>query len=493
MDRYLMAIDNGLTATKAVIYSLEGKEIASSVAKTEIEVSGDFAEINMEAQWKKTAKVISEAIQKAEINPSSVIGIGNSGHGAGLYSVDDSLKPVRNAILSMDGRVSGIISRWTEEGRSNFGRVNHEFWNGQQVPLLYWLKINEPENYHKMHKVFSAKDWIKLRLTGKVTTEYTDASNSGVVNLWTKNYDREIFSSFDVDEAYDKMPELRLSTDIAGYVSRQASEETGLAEGTPVIGGLFDCIACALGSGVYNSGQYGITAGTWNINLAIEDDLIKADDTIKCSFHPDKEKYVYVESSATSAVNLDWCVNNILDKSQMDSSRLYRTIDTEIAGFKPDEVDILYMPFIYKSKLAKNLDGGFWGIKAAHNTYHLMRAVYEGIVFAHLRHLENLKRKGIVKSKASLSGGASNSEIWCHLFADILNVEITTTQSSQIGALGMAICTAAALGEYKSLEEAVKKMVKVKNTYIPDAKANNSYMDKYKKFTKIIELFDNNF
>lgn len=494
MAKCLLCIDNGLTTTKAVIFSVEGQEIASHVVDTIIENKGDHAEIDMELQWKNTVLTIRGVLAKTGISNEDIVGIGNSGHGGGVYLLDSNGNPVRKAISSMDGRAAGIVDGWHQNGVTNFDLTYQNMWNGQPLPLLHWLKQNEPQNYRNIATILMAKDWIRYKLTGELNLEYTDASNSGLVNLQTKNFDRNIFSPYQMDEIYDKLPAMRKSIAVAGQVTSQAAAETGLKEGTPVIGGLFDVVACALGSGIYDNRRYSITAGTWNINAAVESEITPSPDIMEWVLYADPEKYICIDSSATSTVNLEWFLKNVfcgLETGVTHDKDIYRTIDQKLSEFQPNEVDIIYFPFIYKSKLTKKMDGGFFGLKASDNAFHILRAVYEGVAFAHLKHIDNLRKGGIVKQTASLSGGASKSAFWCQLFADILGIDIITTQSSQVGALGVAIATSVAVGIYRNLGEAVQAMVKEEKHYYPGPKTQ-PYQEKYQRFNRIIEAFDKN-
>lgn len=135
MNEFLLSVDNGLTTTKAVLFTLYGNEIASSTADTIVESRGDQAEIDMELQWNNTAAVIKDVIQKSGICPYDIIGIGNSGHGAGLYCLDSENRPVRKAISSMDARANGILKDWADEGRSPYERLYQNFRSGQSVPV----------------------------------------------------------------------------------------------------------------------------------------------------------------------------------------------------------------------------------------------------------------------------------------------------------------------------------------------------------------------
>ncbi len=493
MRKYILCIDNGLTTTKSVIFTTDGKEIASSLINTVVENHGVCAEIDMELQWKNTAFVIKESIKKSNINPSDIVGIGNSGHGAGLYCLDKDNKPVRKAVSSMDARAIKLLLEWEMEGKSAYKNLYQNLWTGQAIPILTWLKINEQDNYKKIEKIFMVKDWIIYKLTGNVGIEYTDASNSGLLNPSTKNTDKEVLKLFGIEEMFEKLPPLRKTTDIAGNVTEEASLETGLSMGTPVTGGVYDVIACALGSGVFGDDKYSLIAGTWNVNTGIREELVYSAQTMKCSLFVDIDRYIYVESSATSAVNLEWFVDNVIKEIglfDISNGSLYKIIDEKINEINIEESNIIYMPFLFKSQLSKNMDGSFFGIKAEHNIFHMLRALFEGVAFAHLMHIENLRNAGVVRNKAVLSGGATNSDIWCQVFSDVLNMEIITTEASQVGALGTAVCTTIAIGEYNDFKKAIDIMVKNKKHYYPDAKRNEVYMRKYKEFRRVIEMFD---
>lgn len=489
MDKYLLSVDNGLTTTKAVLFTRDGKEVASCYVNTVIESKGDCAEVDMELQWSNTAKVIAACIAKSGVDPSDIIGVGNSGHGAGLYCLDEDNKPVRKAVSSMDARANTLIDDWKREGRSPYHRIWQNFWSGQAIPILSWLKGNEPQSYKRIKSVLMVKDWIVFRLTGSVGIEFTDASNSGLINPMGKTIDKELLEQFGLGEVYDKIPQLRRTTHIAGYITKEAGAETGLKAGTPVMGGIFDCIACALGSGVYDHDKYSIIAGTWNINSGIQDDLINPSETIKCSLYADIDRYFYVESSATSAVNLSWFMDNIIRgflPSDLTDHELHRIIGEKIAEIDPAESDIIYLPFLYKSHLA-NMEGAFLGLKPEYTVFNMLRGVFEGVAFAHRMHIENLISGGIKRECAVLSGGASKSAVWSQLFADVLNMEIATTEASEAGALGTAACTAVALGVYRDLGEAIASMVRVKKHFYPDSRKKEIYDKKYDSFINIIK------
>lgn len=393
----------------------------------------------------------------------------------------------------MDSRGEDLISKWEKEGIDGYLKTYTNMWNGQAIPLLYWLKENERDNYNRMGKILFCKDWIKFKLTGQYNTDYTDASNAGLIDLISRDYDTEIYKMYDLADIYEKLPQLKRSDEITGYITKEAAVETGLKEGIPVIGGLVDFIACLIGSGLKDTNTYSVVSGTWGINTAIKNSLTISPDIMAMVLFPDNNNFLAMDTSPNSAVNLEWFLSEVLEKMgclNLERKQIYKKIDEEIKKIGIDESDVFYFPFIYRSKLSKKMEGVMYGFNASHDLYNLIYSIYEGVVFSYLMHIDNLRKGGIDCNRLVLSGGASNSSLWCQIFSDILNMEVITTSTNEVGILGLAIYQALGLGLYKSLIEAIDSMVRIKSIYKPDIQKNNIYMKRFLKFEQIRQSLD---
>ncbi len=486
--KYFLAIDCGLTDTKVVLFDYSGTEIALAAEKTEVESSGDVSEIDMYGQWEKVCTAIRKLWGITGTRGDEIRGVGVTGHGAGTYPVDHNGVPVRRAITSMDNRAAEYLLDWDKLGISAYERTRHNPWAGQPIPQLLWLKENEKECYERIKWVFSAKNWITYLLTTESCAELTDASNSGCINLQSREYDPFILDTYGIADIEQALPPLRHSTDIVGCVTPQASRSTGLPEEIPVVAGLFDVVSCALGSGVYDEHCYSIIAGTWNINTAIENHLLEAGATTKCSLGADGKSYAYVESSATSAGNLEWFVRNFFKIAgvKKNSDHLYSWINEEVQRRKTDSHSPLFLPFLYASHLAMQTGACFMGLRPEHDVWDMARSLYEGVVFAHCQHLDLLRKTHLMRDSAVLSGGAARSGPWCQMFADITGLSIEVTENTQAGALGVAICTALETGVYSSLEEAVRVMVKKEKKFTPRETERKKYQERYARYLEYV-------
>ncbi len=491
-NKYILVIDNGLTVIKAAVIDFNGRIIDSHSEPNTVIDNGCFSEMDPDFLWDKTAKVIKEAILKSKIKSSDISAIGNTGFGAGIFLVDKDGRSVRNAVTSMDSRASDFAGKSGRDGNIFYEKTKINMWSAQAIPLLHWFKKNEKNNYDNIHRILQVKDWIKFKLTGKHSTDYTDAGNTGLININTKSYDNDLYKYFGLGEMHNFLPSLTQCREVIGYITKEAAGITGLAEGTTVMSGLQDVVACAVGSGLYNEDKYSIISGTWNINTAVSNDIVESEDIMGCFLYADPKKYFVLEASPTSAVNLEWFLKSVIERTNtgnQDRGELYKRIDREIYNILKKGSQIIYLPFIYRSKLVNNLMGSFLGINSSDDVFDLVYAIYQGVAFAHLMHLENLKKGGVVRKSAVLSGGASNSDLWCQVFADILNIEVQTVSVKEVGLLGTAISVLMGLEDI-NMENAIDGIVRIKSVFKPDKDMNELYMDRYKKFKDIIKSLD---
>jgi len=487
--RYL-CLDCGLTATKVAIFDDRGVQLAEEVGDTPLRTLGQASEIDMDGQWTLAAGLIKEALAKAGIGDGKVDGVGVSGHGGGLYPIDSSGRPARAALSSMDSRSSAIVEAWAREGRENYRQTRHHVWPGQSLPQLAWIRAEEGPTYKKIASVLGAKDWMAFKLTGELSTDRTDASNNALMDLASAGYDPAILRTFGLEEARALFPPPHESAELIGEVSASAAAETGIAAGTPVIAGMFDVVACALGSGALADDAYSLIAGTWNINSAFSGTLAEVSPSTKISLGPDLGRYAYVESSATSAGNLAWLLARVEELHPMAGGEggraaLYERINSGVAGIAPGAEGLCYLPFIRRSHLAPGVDAAFVGMRAEHGVFHLLRALYEGVAFAHRAHLDILAKAGLERERAVLSGGAANSPPWCGIFADVLGRRVETGDATQAGALGIAVAIAVGTGAYSTLGEAAGAMLRLRRCYEPDPGRVAALDEAYSRFSRL--------
>lgn len=487
MSKYYMGIDNGGTVCKVALYDNKGTELALASRKVEmIYPEPGHTEKDMAEFWAANVEAITEVVKTCGIDPNDIAGIAPTGHGNGMFLVDGEGNSVGNGIISTDSRAAKWVEGWYADGTA--ARINKKtlqsIWAAQPVSLLNWFKENKPGDLAKTKWVLMCKDYIRFMLTGEAFAEITDYSGTNLVNVVEADYDDELLKEFGILDQKDKFPPLRLSTDICGKITDEVAALTGLAPGTPVMGGFFDIDACAIATGLTDDQDISIIAGTWSINQFISRKPVGATELFMTSIYAIPGYWLVSEASATSASNLEWFIKNLMDGADYDE------VNSMVASIKPEDSSVIFLPFLFASS-AGNVPSCFLGLQGWHSRAHMLRAVFEGIVFGHKLHLDRLmKHRGPARS-VRISGGASKSRVWVQMFADILQMPIEITEAEEIGTLGAAIGAAVGAGEYENFESATDAMVRISRVVEPDKAKAQIYSEKYETFFRYIEALKN--
>lgn len=492
MGQYILGVDNGNTVSKAALFDLNGKEIANASCKVDTEYPhAGWTERNMETLWESTACAINDLLIKSGIRPEEIAGIGCTGHGNGVYLLDKKGRPLRNGIQSMDTRAADIVKGWSDGDLETeiFQYTIQSLWPAQPNALLAWIKINEPQNYERIGSILMCKDYIKFCLTGEVTSDYTDMSATSLMDVRNRCYSRELMALYGLSELYEALPPLKMSFEVIGRVTRKAAEKTGLAVGTPVVGGLFDVDAGAVGVGALNAGQACIIAGTWSINEVVTQEPLVDPNLFMTTLFASPDKFLSTEASPTSATNLEWFINQCCGDERAEAIRrgisVYEVCNEEVASLSPGSTNIIFHPFLYGSNVQPTARAGFYGVAGWHNRLHLLRALYEGVVYCHLSHINKLRKAGAQIVSARMTGGGSRSEVWTQMFADVLQMEIEVSDGNELSARGAAFSAAIGAGIYRDYAEAAQEAVSVVRKHEPVPTNTNIYLERYAEYERL--------
>lgn len=489
-DKYILGIDSGNTVTKAAVFHQNGTLISVGHCLVEhIKPKHRFVERDMDILWDMSRKAIRQAIHTASIDPESIVAVSVTGHGDGLYLVDENCNPLENGITSLDSRSADVIDRWRIDGVLDEALIVTGQMPYAPAPsaILRWIKEYEPERYAKIGWVLSCKDWLRYKLTGKIATDWTEASTS-FVDPYTQEYSTNAFKLFDLQEIEHAMPESYDPCAIVGEVTKETADQTGLKAGTPVAIGLHDVTASAVGAGVVEPGLLSIVAGSFSINEIISSQPHPSSNwCCRNSFR--RGEWMNMALSPASSANIEWFVNQccrdaILLAEQKGGS-LFDYLEEEIADAFKNDCFVVYHPFLYGSPHSNDALAAFLGLHGGHHRGHMLRALFEGVVFNHRHHVDALKTEFIIK-KARLTGGSSRSSRMCQLFSNGLGIDIEVVDVDETGALGAALCGAVGIGLFDSLVTAAAQAVSVSAFYSPQKQIQSQLDTQYKRYTSSI-------
>ena len=150
------------------------------------------------------------------------------------------------------------------------------------------------------------------------------------------------------------------------------------------------------------------------------------------------------------------------------------------------EPDIIFLPFLFGSNVSLSGSSAFVGMSARHHTAHVIRAVYEGIVFSHKTHIDRLLEKRNSFEYIRISGGVSKSDVWVQMFSDVLQCPIEVTGGDELGCLGAAMTAGVASGMFNSYQDAIDKTLRIKKRFYPKKEMAKQYLEKYNYYNSVI-------
>ncbi|MGO1593287.1 MAG: FGGY-family carbohydrate kinase [Ancrocorticia sp.] len=493
-EKFVMGIDNGGTVIKAAIYDSEGKIHALAQSHMDTLVPQPlFTERDCEDLWQANIRAIRRCLEQVSIDPKDIAALAITGHGNGLYLAKKDGSASRNGIISTDARAQSNVDRWLEQPDYKErvqSKTGSTVWAGQPPALLAWLDDNEPEVFEETDYILSCKDYIRLRLTGTATLETTDACGVCLANILTREVDSDLFDFFGISRWVEKMPPVVDSTEFGGYVTEEVASATGLAAGTPVAGGTMDIVAGALASGLTKKDELSVITGTWSINQVISTDLQLENRVFLTDVYPIPDTWLILEGSPNGVSNLDWYIRNVVRRyldvfgdREMTDGEVFALCEKLIHDFTPEVQDPFFLPFINGTSIIPDGRAGFVGMTSYHDMRHMVRAVYEGVIFSHMHHIKQLRGYIDLTGHVRFTGGAANSQIWAQMFADAIGLPLDIVDAEESGTLGSAMCSAVAAGIHPDIPTAVEHMAgKTRETVYPNPEFADLFQKRFARF-----------
>lgn len=483
----LLGIDNGLTVTKAVIFDETGRALA--VARRRVPQNlpqPHHVERDMDQLWVATAEAIAEAIQLSGRPASDIVAVAATAHGDGLYLLDREKRPLGPGILSLDSRAQPICDTWRDAGAAAL-TLTGQFPNAcSPAALLAWIKQNDPARYAQIGHILAGKDWLRFCLTGTIGTDITEAS-AAFTHVKTQTYSLDALALFGLSDLAHALPPVAGSAEIVGHITAQAAGLTGLKEGTPVAAGLHDVTASALGIGGHAEGVVAIVAGTYSINEVVSASP-KTDPRWLCRNAIEVGKWNNMALSPASAANYDWFLETLcqadLAQAEVLGQSVHGLIAREIDAALEKPTTLIFHPYLFGSPHGAQASASFLGLRGWHNRGDMLRAVLEGIVFNHRVHIDAL-RDGFELREARLTGGVARNPAFAQMFADVLGMPVTTSQTEEAAAWGAALCAGAAVGLYASAMADPRDMSLLGKTYFPNTERQARYQTRYDLHCKL--------
>jgi len=468
-----LGVDIGTSASRGVITDLKGKILADHRVPHEISMPRPgWVEQDADGVWWKDFLEITGTLLKTPgIKPVDIKALGISTIAPCVLPVDKNGKALRPGILyGIDSRAEAEIKQLEEKiGPEKIFKMSGQNLSTQSCcPKILWIKNNEPEIYAKTACFLTATGYLVYKLTGRYTLDIYDAMAYGPLydihrRRWDSTYQDEITET-------EKLPELIRTIDIAGTVSPQAAELTGLSPGTAVICGTADAMAEAVSVGLHKCGDMMMMYGSSNFYIIRTGELLPQEYSWASYFVTGSESYVLAGGMTCAGSLFKWLRETF-------PGRDFPQWESLSAESAPGARGLTLLPYFAGERTPINnpgARGALFGLTLQSGPGDVYRAFQEAVGYGVRHNLETLKEKGVRADQIFAIGSISRSRQLLQIISDIADCPQLIPREKAGASYGDAFLAALGSGYISDISE-ISRWVHYEYEIIP----NKEYCDIY--------------
>ena len=464
-----LGIDVGTGGSRALLVDERGAVRAGFTAVHEDMAMARpmWAEQRPENWWDAVVAAIRGVLAESGTKGTEIKGIGLSGQMHGLVILDAAGQVIRPSLIWCDQRSQQQVDFVNAKvGREKVLEYTaNPVLTGFTLPKLLWVRDNEPAHFARVRKMLLPKDYVRFRLTGEFASEVSDASGTSVFDVVQRRWSWEMMDTLGLDRAI--LPACFESSEVTGQITAEVAALTGLAAGTPVVGGGGDQAASAVGNGIVEEGIVSCTIGTSGVVFAhMEKVAYDPAGRVHTFCHAVRDKWHVMGVTQGAGLSLQWLRNQLFPGASYDS------LTAEAAQTSPGAQGLFWLSYLMGERtphLDATIRGGWVGLTAKHTRADLIRAVIEGVSYSLRDCLEIVEGLGVPVASVRASGGGAKSEFWRGLLASIFDRRVVTLETQEGSAYGAALLALAGTGAYASVPEVCRAAIRETASVSPQA------------------------
>ena len=461
-----IGIDLGTSGVKTILVDKNQKILSTIHTSLTVHSPKDgYSEQNPKDWILAIEKCLENLRKKNQLEFSSTISIGISGHMHGATILDKEGEVIRPCILWNDTRSFKECEEFENQNydvRKISGNIAMPGFTG---PKINWIKKNEPENFKKIDKVLLPKDYLRFYLTGEFFSEMSDASGTLWLNIKDRQWSNKLLSASFLEE--DHMPKLVEGNQEAGIINKSLKNKFKFNNDVIVVGGAGDNAASAIGLGITEERQSFISLGTSGVFFTPTSSFLSnTKDAVHSFCHCLPRKWHLMSVMLSASNCLDWIctitgnnINEALKNAEEFSLNSEKIINAPY-----------FLPYMSGERTPHNdphVRGSFHYLKTTTDQPAIQYAVLEGISFGIFDGFNSIQSVNKNFDDIFIVGGGSRSSFWLSLLSSILNRKLSVCAQSEFGAaLGVARL-AMFVDKQISDKNSIIKKVKIKESFLP--------------------------
>lgn len=482
--KYVIGLDLGTSALKGLVLQKDGKVTATASSEYPvINKQPGYSEQDPDEWIKATDNVIKSLLDKIPDLNTNIEGISISGQMHGLVTLDKNKSIVRPAILWNDTRTTEACKKITEKmGKQLIEITNNNALEGFTLPKIVWMQDNESELWEQVQHIMLPKDYIVFYLTGKLSTDFSDAAGTLLLDVEKGQWSKKILDTFDINDKI--LPTIYNSTDVVGEIKESIADIFGIKNHVVISAGGADNACAAVGSGIVTKDKGMVSIGTSGVFLTYEEEShTNYEGKLHLFNHAKKDSYYSMGVTLAAGHSLNWFKNTFAKESSFDD-----LIDN-IVDISPGADGLYFSPYIVGERTPyadSQIRGSFIGIDTNHTMGHFTRAVLEGVTFSLKDSQQLMEEFSHKKFERIVSiGGGAKSDLWLQMQADIFDAEIVTLSTEQGPGMGAAYFAMVASNWYDNLEDCTENCVSYGKVFRPNHTSVDQYEEVYATYQKI--------
>jgi len=493
---YVLSVDSGTTASKISLIDERGKLLGISTQEYRLLTPTALAvEIKAETLWDAFKTGVAEVLRKTKVKPENIRALGISAQGETLIPIDKGGKPLRNAIVWLDNRAqkeAEILAKKFDDGSSYKITGQVKIVPTWPASKILWIKRNEPDVFKKVYKYLLVEDYLIHRMTGEFVAEGSLLCSTVYWNIITKKWWDEMLDFLGISA--DQLPNIRESGEAVGEIRRPVASELGLSPKTVVSTGALDQAAGAIGVGNIQPGIFSENTGAaLAICATLKKPVFDRLGRMPIHYHGIPDTYM-AHTFTTGGMVLRWFRDNFCQQEMQIASVTgfdpYDFLGREASQVEPGSEGLVMLPHLQGAMAPEanpKAKGVFYGFTLRHTKGHFARAIMEAIACIIRRNIDVLEDLKIKVSEIRALGGGARSRLWNQIKADLTHKPVVTTENEEAACLGAAILAGTAVGMFKSLNEACKSMVAIKERFEPNPATFKVYDETYERYVRLYE------
>ena len=464
MKEAILGIDIGTSSAKAILFGLDGEEVASAVQSYPLLTpQPGWAEQDPEAVWEGLVRALREVV--AQSRDWRILSLAIAAQAGSIIPADNNGDPVHPMITWLDTRSQELTGQWQADGTAAVIRRGSGWqpFAGLPLPSIGWLRQHKPEVHAAARRYLGPADFLIHRLTGRFATDLSAASEMLLVDIQTGQWSDELCAIGGVDPAMQS--ELGWAGRRVGVTTAAVAAMTGLPSGTPVIAGGNDQPCAALAMGMTRPGKVMLSTGTaWVIQSVVEAQTTDAvPEWVNLYYHVVPGTRLGGQLVGGFGATLDWYLRELFAGPETleppTAEAVYESFNKAVLESQPGSQGLLFLSLSGPSQIMHAAPGGgFVGMSLAHTRADMARAVLEGCAFEVRWALDELRATGVPVEELWLAGGANRSPVWPQILADVCRVPLQVSSYANWAALGAATLAGWGIGAYASLEEGLARL-----------------------------------